>query len=74
MDAQVHKHCSNICLSAAFLRLGFRPTGDLIIASRGVELQFIKLHSFLESWQIRFEGLQFSSTLGGEVNQWQREQ
>jgi len=47
------------------------PTGDLIIDfPDGATLEFIKLHSFLESWQVSARGLHLLVDAWGQVNQW----
>lgn len=47
------------------------PTGDLVIRLSGdVTLQFIKLHSFLESWQMTCSGLHVLVNAWGEVSLW----
>jgi len=47
------------------------PTGDLVIdLPDGSTLEFIKLHSFLESWQVSTRDLLLLVDAWGQVNQW----
>lgn len=68
VDEQMQTHLLNKTILAARVSV---PTGDLAITLVGeVELQFIKLHSFLESWEVRLPGAHVLVDAWGRVNRW----
>jgi hypothetical protein len=49
------------------------PTGDLVIdLSEGAAIEFIKLHSFLESWEVLSPGMHLLVDAWGQVSEWAR--
>jgi hypothetical protein len=67
-EEQIRKHVVGRSIVHAHVTV---PTGDLVLNfPGGVTLEFIKLHSFLESWQVLCPGLHLLVDAWGQVSQW----
>lgn len=72
MSTQIEDLLKSRLLGNPIVSVGVRvPTGDLIIDfPNGVVLEFIKLHSFLESWEVKAPGMYLLVDAWGRVNKW----